>query len=322
MTSLVPAVNRGKLDPFERAVLNRGIGHYNYTATEKSFGRKLLAIEDASEDAKHIIFRHMRQILDDIKKGIKSSKIKPSGSFVPNVKISRNAPNSKNKDIYHIDLDLGKDGGHFAAAIVYQNKKIEIFDSMCSEDSQGKSFHDFAVAMRRKYPGYDIIQSCPKGNVFQPSGGFIYCTNSKTNNEQELMTYLAQKNVELNATTRNRYLKYHVFDVLSQHHFCYIEAIIFLSHRFLGTTMGPSRNPEERLVFIKKVIWGLAKLYNASTDKFTNNFPYYLRTTGTRFNNKTKLILPTQQVGFQIKKITMPDQTPTSVKQVIEAAAR
>lgn len=320
MENLIPKNNRGELDPFERAVLNRGPGHYVYTNKEKQFGRYLLAIEDASDIAAKCVKNHLRQILNDIRPGIiQPNTLRSSSYVIPGITRGTNKTGNVIERVYHLDVSLGEDG-HFAAAITYTNKRVEIFDSMCTHNQQGKLFQDFAAYFYKK--GFrNIVQLCPpKGKMYQPSGGFIHCSNNKMNNQKSLRDYLNERG-GVGDLNMNRILKYHVFDVMSQHHFCYAEAIVFLCHRLIGTPMGPSSTPTRRLVFIKKVMWGLVHKYQPDTD--IHNFPWIVRTTHTNYNSRVNLIVPRKNidVGFRLEQIDMSG-VPNTLKDIIIWAAR
>jgi hypothetical protein len=167
------------------------------------------------------------------------------------------------------------EGGHFAAAVVkVPQRQLVLYDSMCSSCGPHTYFPNILRAFRQLFPGFTIVQFTP--NFYQPSGGF--CDNKRGFPQKVAKVIGKQPDWDL-------VYKAHQFDAMSQHHFCYVEAIVFLSHMVFGTTMGPAgaSRLEDRLIFIKKVVWGLIKKYTAK--KLHPNFCYIMHLGNVTYKN-------------------------------------
>lgn len=301
-------------------------------STPKSF----LAIDNASEIAR-IIFQ-----TPGVFEIISAAISQECNCKVPNVtfqcaltnELKNNAQRSKYEFI-HLGTKLEEGTGHYIGAIVnHNNKRINISDSM---GKLGGETNKFINALKRKYTGYEISNNSNAIGT-QPTGGF-FAKNVSKFKRQLLGAGIDISNVHNKIV--NQLYKISQYDELSQHHFCYIESFLYICHKILKTPMG-ERDPRRRIIFIKKVIWGLVHKFRLLEtvpvpvkNYFLKTFRYYVQTT--TMNNKP---IPLKKGRFQIPnippttrtqvpiiyktrivRIDMPDVTPnTSIKRIIELA--
>lgn len=270
--------------------------------------RDVLAVEDASEIAKSFIFEGkdvFEKIIESVTKTPYSCQTFNNRTGVKCVKLPT--------EILHIGYE-GNFGGHYSAA-VKSGQKAVFFDSMCQSE-YGPKFRSF---IKRRYgPKVKIVQDFNK-NKFQPSGGFAPNKNS-------LRNWLQQAGISFDSNKLNRIHEISQYDVLSQHHFCYIEALVYLFHKILKTPIGPSANPEKRLRFIKSVMWCLIFKYanpNRNTHAckyFEKNFKYYIKLHNVVYNQHGFYLPTNKQYSYSVEKIHMmsPDAAKkASIKQII-----
>lgn len=250
------------------------------------FAKELLKIEDASEKFKVVM--HKKGVIESILKELPGPHKLWEGT---KGKINTVKPTDA---IYmYISLKLS-DGGHFASAYAHGNV-VYVFDSMCSSCGPHNDYKYFERVFKKMKPGHEIKLVSSNG-FYQPSGGFCAKTREDMNNLM-LKTLGHNRNVDL-------VFHLHQFDTMSQHHFCYIEALVFLFHAAFGTPIGPKNDPDERLVFIKKVGWGLLEMFGKSKMK-PGKFSEYMKIENTKFNKG--LTLPMRNMPkFVIKHINLP----------------
>jgi hypothetical protein len=207
----------------------------------------------------------------------------------------------------HLGLQAGE-GGHYSGAIVNnKNKTVYLSDSMGLKGGLSKTF---ISTIRSAYPGYKlVVESLNVGP--QPTGGFT------SNTLDNFTKSLRNENITPpNTPTLKQWHEIHMMDELSQHHFCYIEAFVYLCHRLLGSPIGLT-DPSNRIKYIKRVCMALIKKFNLFQgvdkhviDYFNRTFPYYLKVTNL---NNTKLELKS---GFhQIPKNTVKEPDNKIYKQ-------
>jgi hypothetical protein len=193
----------------------------------------------------------------------------------------------------------------------------------------------FINYLKRHFSNYNIKNET---NItgYQPTGGFYPKTIS------QLKARLAQKNIQINDEKYlDQIFEISQYDELAQHHFCYIESFVYMCHRLLGTPMGPTQ-PRERIVFIKKVIWGLVhkfgllnKVPASVKTYFERNFPWYLKFTAVSGSNITlkssifhipnlplraKRSDPVPKI-YATRLLRIPVKTSSTIKQIIQDAA-
>ena len=271
--------------------------------------RSLLAIENASEIAK--TYLHAKGMFEKIMKdiigtrGYISYQIKTTKN---NLNIQRKQyPQDHHQNFILVDETFGNGSGHYGLLHVeHRNGKVRIYDSMYGE---GSSFEKVArkwtktngnrlplkSATTWDIPEVRSIFGCKakvrnladgtttKINV-QPSGGFVTVNyNNFTNTPGNF-----------GATIRNNYgervakgaFRLSQYDELSQHHFCYMEAL-YAMMLAIGLTKNPGPNdPRKRISFIKKFIWGIIHKYTPKSKRntaewkyFSKTFPYIMTTT-------------------------------------------
>lgn len=252
--------------------------------------RDMLAIEDASEIAKSYMFE-IKNVFEKIMADLGGGHCE---TFNNNKVIQCT---KKPQEILHLGYDIGEEGGHYSGA-VKKAGTVTFFDSMC-ESPYRTHFKRF-IRQRYGKSVKKIVQDYPTRR-FQPSGGFAPNKNS-------LSRWLNQSNIHTNINAAYEISQY---DVLSQHHFCYIESIVYLCHKVLGTPIGKSEDPEKRLRFIKSVMWCLIFKYarpntqTAAFKYFARNFRYYMRLRNVRYHPKGFYLPTSKRYTYQIMKINM-----------------
>jgi len=261
--------------------------------------RHLMAIEDASEIAKQLL--QGDQIFERIGKDIK----KESGfgfKFQCRRTSNMNKPTNNRSGVTYVHMahTYTDGGGHYALAKVnHTDKIIKLFNSM------GANRREFRNELRTVYGNRYKISN--KQSTFQPTGGFV---STDPENYKQLL-----KNTKINIRNLKvleKSFEISQYDELSQHHFCYIEAFIAMMHDTLGTPLGP-KDPRDRLIFIKMVVWGLIHKYVPPANRktlswkyFVTNFPYFLEITnaqGKRFKLNHIVQVPKLINGINVEKV-------------------
>jgi hypothetical protein len=261
--------------------------------------RHLMAIEDATEIAKQLLQGRgiFEQIGRDIKKGtnydFKFQCRKTSHMTKP-------TKNRSGIQYLHIAHTYSNGDGHYALAkINHDDKSIRLFNSM------GAGRSEFKNELRKVYGPQYIIRN--KQSSFQPTGGFV------TTNLENYKRLLKNTKINIrNLKVLEKSFEISQYDELSQHHFCYIEAFIAMMHDTLGTPLGP-KDPRDRLIFIKMVVWGLIHKYIPPSNRktlqwkyFVTNFPYFLEITnsqGKRFKLNHIVQIPKLINGINVEKV-------------------
>lgn len=277
----------------------------DFTEKQATRGNKLaidmLSVEDASEIAKTYIFD------DDVFEKIMASL--GGGHCDMFSRSSKIKCVRKDNELLHLGFHIGKNvGGHYSGA-VKRGKKVTYFDSMC-ESPYRTHFKRF---IKKRYgPNVNIVQDFNK-HLFQPSGGFA------PNTTRVLTSMLSSAHINTHGMDPKKLFYISQFDLLSQHHFCYIESLVYLCHKVLRTPIGPT-DPEKRLRFIKSILWCLIMKYaqpDTSTKMFkyfSRNFRYYVKLNGVTYHPKG-FYLPKERsvITYNIKKINL---LPASIARV------
>ena len=177
--------------------------------------------------------------------------------------------------------------------IEHRNGKVTVYDSMYGMGSRflTVALEQFGSKMEWSTPRVRSIFGCKakvtarseKVNV-QPSGGFVKNSYSTfTNDPSNWGSLILNKLGEKGARGAFRLSQY---DELSQHHFCYMEAL-YAMMLAIGRTKNPGPNdPRKRISFIKKFIWGIIHKYTPKSERntaewkyFSKTFPYIMSTT-------------------------------------------
>lgn len=248
----------------------------------------LLKIEDATEKFKTAM--HRKGVLERILRSLPGPSIFWEGtkSEIKNIKPT-------NAVFIYVSLELAV-GGHFASAFV-NDGTVYVFDSMCSSCGPHNDYVYFEKIFSKLKPGYKI-KLVSTNAFYQPSGGF--CVDTKTNMNKLMIKTLGHN--------RNIDKVFHLqhFDTMSQHHFCYIEALVFLFHSAFKTPLGPKNDPDKRLVFIKKVGWGLLQMFGNRKGLKPGKFAEYMAIENTRVNQGITLPMSTVSERYVVKKIKLP----------------
>jgi hypothetical protein len=261
--------------------------------------KHLMSIEDATEIAKQLLQRPgiFEQIGKDIKKeagyDFRFQCRKTSHMTKP-------TKNHSGIQYLHIAHTYSNGDGHYALAkINHDDKSIRLFNSM------GVGRSEFKNELRKVYGPQYIIRN--KQSSFQPTGGFV------TTNLENYKRLLKNTKINIrNLKVLEKSFEISQYDELSQHHFCYIEAFIAMMHDTLGTPLGP-KDPRDRLIFIKMVVWGLIHKYIPPANRkilqwkyFVTNFPYFLEITnaqGKRFKLNHIAQVPKLINGINVEKV-------------------
>ena len=265
--------------------------------------RTLLAIENASEIAKTYLHAPgmFEKIMEDTigtRARTVSYQIKETTN---NLNITRKKhPKDHFQDFILLTHKFQNRTGHTGLLHVeHQNGKVTVYDSMYGAalvDGEGRrvggsKFENVArnqfVASQWSTPRVRSIFGC-KAKVrnrsdgttskvqVQPSGGFV---NNSYNT-------FANDPTNFGSLIRNKYgekvakgaFKLSQYDELSQHHFCYMEAL-YAMMLAIGLTTNPGPNdPRKRISFIKKFIWGIIHKYTPKSERNTAEWKYFSKT--------------------------------------------
>ena len=259
--------------------------------------RTLLAIENASEIAK--TYLHAPGMFEKIMEDAIGTRARTMSYQIKNTTNNLNTtrkkyPHDTNQDFILLTHKFGNRTAHTGLLhIEHVNGKVTVYDSMYG---MGSSFltvalKQFGSKMEWSTPRVRSIFGC-KAKVtagsekvqVQPSGGFVPSNyNNFTNTPGDW-----------GATIRNNYgekvakgaFRLSQYDELSQHHFCYMEAL-YAMMLAIGHTKNPGPNdPRKRISFIKKFIWGIIHKYTPKSKRntaqwkyFSKTFPYIMTTT-------------------------------------------
>ena len=257
--------------------------------------RQLMAIEDASEMAKKYL--HEKGLFEKIGEDIRRETGK---DFTFTCKKNTKPKNSLKYMMMEWKAD-GADFGHYGMARV-EGDKVVIYDSMTNV---GSSFEN-------TFPSNYKVSTKKTLGKPQPTGGEVMNDlESFANKYKKLLKGFSKKEVE-DIFILSQY------DELSQHHFCYVESFISMMVDLGLATPGP-KDPRERIVYVKRVMWALIHKYvpksvrNTTQWKyFVTNFPYVM--TSRSANNKLMRMKDGEfqvppKIGYKlaVKKIPLPD---------------
>jgi len=262
--------------------------------------KNLMAIEDASEIAKRFIFKSgtFEKILSDINPSIHCKLTKKST---------------------HVHLGSPvSNGGHYVAMCVdHEGQKVSVSDSM---GSQSPCKPTIKKNIKSVLPNYTV--SWKNSKSLQPTGGFVDKTVEK---------FMDSCGIRKRTPLVDEAFIVSQYDELSQHHFCYTESIISFAHGMLGTPEGPV-DPKQRLVFIKRLTWGLIHKYctvsrtSVEWKYFENNFRFYMRVKNKLSLVKKLYYMPTAPINkfmyepIQIIRLPTRDFSQMSLVQIIQWA--
>ena len=266
---------------------------------ERERARTLLAIENASEIAKKYLHAPgmFEQIMKDtIGNRHISYQIKETTNNLNTTR--KKYPHDTDQDFILLTHKFGNRTAHTGLLHVeHQNGKVTVYDSMYGMGSRflTVALKQFGSKMEWSTPRVRSIFGCKakvrnrsdgttsKLNV-QPSGGFVNNSYNKfVNDPTNFGSLIRNKYGENVARGAFRLSQY---DELSQHHFCYMEAL-YAMMLAIGRTKNPGPNdPRKRISFIKKFIWGIIHKYTPKSERntaewkyFSKTFPYIMSTT-------------------------------------------
>mgnify|MGYP003347137822 CR=1 FL=1 len=278
----------------------------DYTEEQANKGnilaRNMLSVEDASEIAKSYIFRD--DVFENIMTSLGGGQCEMF-SRTSKIRCIRKTPNELLHLGYHISKKIG---GHYSG-VVKRGNSVTFFDSMCQSEYKPQ----FLRFIKKRYGAKVNVTQDFNTHLFQPSGGFAPKTPNK------LLSMM--KGINTTGIDPNKLFFISQFDLLSQHHFCYIESLVYLCHKVLGTPIGPT-DPEKRIRFIKSILWCLIMKYvqpKTSTHKFkyfSRNFRYYINLNGVKYNPKGFYLpkKPNSVITYNVKKINF---LPASIARVV-----
>mgnify|MGYP003631198316 CR=1 FL=1 len=252
----------------------------------------LLAIENASEIAKTYLHAPgmFEQIMKDAigTRGYMSYQIKETTNNLNTTR--KKYPHDTDHDFILLTHKFGNRTAHTGLLhIEHQNGKVTVYDSMYGMGSRflTVALKQFGSKMEWSTPRVRSIFGCKakvrnrsdgttsKLNV-QPSGGFVNNSYNKFMNDPTNFGSLIRnkygENVAEGAFRLSQY------DELSQHHFCYMEAL-YAMMLAIGLTKNPGPNdPRKRISFIKKFIWGIIHKYTPKSERNTAKWKYFSKT--------------------------------------------
>ena len=278
-----------------------------------SRARKLLAIEDASEMAK--LYLHKKGIFEKIADDLKKETGK---DFTFHCKKTKTMKVKKKSDIEYVMMEIAYDNttGHYGLARVnHKNKTARLYDSMVKDES------DFKVPLEKVLTKrYKVTES---KNKLQPTGGFVagsFEEFKEPNYSGGIPKKLLDDAYELSQ-----------YDELSQHHFCYVESLLAMMNDMGHGDPGPG-DPRDRLIFIKRVIWGLLHKYvpkekrrSAQWKYFVKNFQYIMETRSP-MGKRLRMVRGYVQVPpavITLKKLNLRDDIDEtwSLKRIVDWSA-
>jgi hypothetical protein len=278
-----------------------------------SRARKLLAIEDASEMAK--LYLHKKGIFEKIADDLKKETGK---DFTFHCKKTKTMKVKKKSDIEYVMMEIAYDNttGHYGLARVnHKNKTARLYDSMVKDES------DFKVPLEKVLTKrYKVTES---KNKLQPTGGFVagsFEEFKEPNYSGGIPKKLLDDAYELSQ-----------YDELSQHHFCYVESLLAMMNDMGHGDPGPG-DPRDRLIFIKRVIWGLLHKYvpkekrrSAQWKYFVKNFQYIMETRSP-MGKRLRMVHGYIQVPpgvITLKKLNLRDDIDEtwSLKRIVDWSA-
>ena len=302
-TQLMKVIGEKTLNFSRNDYIERTAGNKTGGGTRER-ARTLLAIENASEIAKTYLHAPgmFEKIMEDAigTRGYISYQFKTTKN---NLNIQRKQyPHDHHQNFILVDEIFGNGSGHYGLIhLQHQNGKVRIYDSMYGD---GSSFEKVARKWT-KTNGYPKPMSATTWNIprvrsifgckakvtagseklqVQPSGGFVTSNyNNFMNTPGDWGDAILKKYGEKVAKGAFRLSQY---DELSQHHFCYMEAL-YAMMLAIGLTKNPGPNdPRKRISFIKKFIWGIIHKYTPKSKRntaewkyFSKTFPYIMTTT-------------------------------------------
>jgi hypothetical protein len=278
-----------------------------------SRARKLLAIEDASEMAK--LYLHKKGIFEKIAEDLKKETGK---EFTFHCRKTKTMKVKKKSDIEYVMMEIAYDNttGHYGLARVnHKNKTARLYDSMVKDES------DFKVPLEKVLTKrYKVTES---KNKLQPTGGFVagsFEEFKEPNYSGGIPKKLLDDAYELSQ-----------YDELSQHHFCYVESLLAMMNDMGHGDPGPG-DPRDRLIFIKRVIWGLLHKYvpkekrrSAQWKYFVKNFQYIMETRSP-MGKRLRMVRGYVQVPpavITLKKLNLRDDIDEtwSLKRIVDWSA-
>lgn len=276
--------------------------------------RQLLAIEDASEMAKRYL--HKPGIFEKIAEDI---KLETQMDFEFQCSDVSTMKFKKRRGLEYILMEVSYDNntGHYGVAKVnHYDKVVRLYDSMIKVESDFKTPLENLLTQR-----YTLTIS---KNHLQPTGGFVAESFEKFKDPDYsggVPKKILEKAFELSQ-----------YDELSQHHFCYVESLLAIMNDLGLGNPGPG-DPRDRLVFIKRVVWGLIHKYipvrnTVQWNYFETNFRYIFETKNSR-GQRFKIIhgyiqIPTDEVNIRLKTLHLRDDIDEkwTLKEIVDWAAR
>jgi hypothetical protein len=276
--------------------------------------RQLMAIEDASEMAK--LYLHRPGIFEKIVQDIRHESgedFEFQCSGVDEMKLNPKHP----YEYIMMEVSYDENSGHYGMACIdHKEHTAKLYDSMVKAES------DFKAPLKNLLTDRYIL--FVSKNHPQPTGGFV----AKTYEEFKDPNYSSgiPKNLLKRAFELSQY------DELSQHHFCYVESLLAMMNDMGLCHPGPG-DPRDRLIFIKRVVWGLIHKYIPKRDTvqwnyFETNFRYIVETR-SQLGKRLKMVrgyiqVPSNGVNITLKTLYFRDDIDESwtVKQIVDWAAQ
>jgi hypothetical protein len=276
--------------------------------------RQLMAIEDASEMAK--LYLHAPGIFEKIARDIRYESGEDFGfqcSRTDEMELNPEYP----FEYIMMEVSYDENSGHYGMSRIDHNERTaKFYDSMTKVESDFKAplenllTDQYTLTMSKNHP--------------QPTGGFV----SKTFEDFKDPKYSGGVPKAL----LKRAFELSQYDELSQHHFCYVESLLAMMNDLGLSNPGPG-DPRDRLIFIKRVVWGLIHKYIPKRDTvqwkyFETNFRYIVETR-SQLGKRLKMVrgyiqVPGNGDNITLKTLYFRDDIDKSwtLKKIVDWAAQ
>jgi hypothetical protein len=276
--------------------------------------RQLMAIEDASDMAQ--LYLHREGIFEKIVQDIQyetGEDFEFQCSLIDEIELNPYCP----LEYIMIGISYDEDSGHYGMVrIDHKEHTAKLHDSMVKIES------DFKAPLKNLLT--DRYTLTVSKNHPQPTGGFT-CDSFEKFKDPDYSGGVPKKLLE-------KAYKVSQYDELSQHNFCYVESLLVIMNDLGLCNPGPG-DPRDRLIFIKRVVWGLIHKYIQRRDTvqwkyFETNFRYIVETRSP-LGKRLKMVrgyiqVPSNEVNITLKTLYFRDDIDESwtVKQIVDWAAQ
>ena len=276
--------------------------------------RQLMAIEDASDMAR--LYLHRDGIFEKIVQDIQhetGENFEFQCSLIDEMELNPDCP----LEYIMVGVSYDEDSGHYGMArIDHKERTAKLHDSMVKIESDFKAPLEDLLTDK-----YTLTVS---KNHLQPTGGFT-CDSFEEFKDPDYSSGVPKRQLK-------KAYEVSQYDELSQHHFCYVESLLAIMNDLGLCHPGPG-DPRDRLIFIKRVVWGLIHKYIPKRNTvqwkyFETNFRYIVETR-TPMGKRLKMVrgyiqVPGKEVNITLKTLYFRDDIDESwtLKQIVDWAAK